>query len=329
MTLVVLSAPMFAPVLMGFLMGFMDWHWFFLMVLVFFIATTILGLSFLKNINETIHTKLDILSVILAAAGFGGIIVGFSNLGDYGLSLNVIIPLLIGIVSLILFIKRQLTMDHPLLDLHVFKYPFFTIGILINMINIMSIFALVIILPIYLQSAIGVTALIASLVMLPGSVLNCFLPLVAGHIYDKHGPRIVISSGLAIMCISLIFFSHLSASTAVIAVLIINCGLYVGSALVMSPNQTNTLGNLNSKYYASGSAVMTSLQQIGGAIGSSLFVSFMSFGEYNYLKNIVNPDSAQQVFALISGVNFSFAIGAVMIAFIFVLSLFLKREVHT
>ena len=328
-TLVVLSAPMFAPVLMGFLMGFMDWHWFFLMVLVFFIATTILGLSFLKNINETIHTKLDILSVILAAAGFGGIIVGFSNLGDYGLSLNVIIPLLIGIVSLILFIKRQLTMDHPLLDLHVFKYPFFTIGILINMINIMSIFALVIILPIYLQSAIGVTALIASLVMLPGSVLNCFLPLVAGHIYDKHGPRIVISSGLAIMCISLIFFSHLSASTAVIAVLIINCGLYVGSALVMSPNQTNTLGNLNSKYYASGSAVMTSLQQIGGAIGSSLFVSFMSFGEYNYLKNIVNPDSAQQVFALISGVNFSFAIGAVMIAFIFVLSLFLKREVHT
>ena len=73
MTLVVLSAPMFAPVLMGFLMGFMDWHWFFLMVLVFFIATTILGLSFLKNINETIHTKLDILSVILAAAGFGGI----------------------------------------------------------------------------------------------------------------------------------------------------------------------------------------------------------------------------------------------------------------
>jgi len=111
-------------------------------------------------------------------------------------------------------------------------------------------------------------------------------------------------------------------------VLIINCGLYVGSALVMSPNQTNTLGNLNSEYYASGSAIMTSLQQIGGAIGSSLFVSFMSFGEYNYLKNIINPDSAQQVSALISGVNFSFTVGAVIMAFVFILSLFLKREVH-
>lgn len=54
-SLVVLSAPMFAPVLMGFLMGFTDWHWFFLLVLVLFIATTILGLSYLRNVTETAH----------------------------------------------------------------------------------------------------------------------------------------------------------------------------------------------------------------------------------------------------------------------------------
>ncbi|MEN6572975.1 DHA2 family efflux MFS transporter permease subunit [Methanobacterium aggregans] len=324
-SLVVLSAPMFAPVLMGFLMGFMDWHWFFLMVLVFFVATTILGLSSLRNITKITHPKLDILSVILAAVGFTGIITGFSGLGDYGLSLNVTIPLIIGLVSLIIFTIRQLIVENPLLDLHVFKYPFFTIGIIINVINVMVVFAIVILLPMYLQNALGTTALIASLVILPGSILNCFLPLLSGHIYDKHGTRIVISSGLALMCISMIFFSHLSASTTLITVLIINCSLYIGSALLMSPNQTNTLGNLDSKYYASGSAIMTALQQIGGAIGSSLFVSFMTFSQQNYLQNIINPNSTQQISALISGVNFSFTIGAVILGFVFVLSLFLKR----
>ncbi|AEG18098.1 DHA2 family efflux MFS transporter permease subunit [Methanobacterium paludis] len=328
-TLVVLSAPMFAPVLMGFLMGFMDWHWFFLMVLVFFVATIILGLSSLRNVTEITHPKLDILSVILAAVGFSGIITGFSGLGEYGLSLNVIIPLFIGLVSLILFTIRQLTLEHPLLDLHVFKYPFFTIGIIINVINVMVVFAVVIILPIYLQTAIGTTSLIASLVMLPGSIFNCFLPLLAGHIYDKHGTRIVISSGLALMCISMIFLSHLSASTALMIVLIMNCGLYVGSALLMSPNQTNALGNLDSKYYASGSAIMTSLQQIGGAIGSSLFVSFMTFSQNNYLQNLINPTATQQVSALVSGVDFAFLIGAVVLGLVFVLSLFLKRETPT
>ena len=327
-SLVILSAPMFAPVFMGFLIGFMDWHWFFLLVLVFFIATSVLGISFLRNVTEVTCPKLDILSVILAAVGFSGIIMGFSGLGDYGLSLNVIMPLIIGIISLILFAARQLTMEHPLLDLHVFKYPFFTIGIIINVINVMVVFAIVIILPMYLQNGLGTTSFVASLVMLPGSILNCLLPLLAGHIYDRHGPRVIVSSGLAIMCISMIFLSNLSVSTTLAAVLIINCGLYIGSALLMSPNQTNTLGNLDSKHYASGSAIMTSLQQIGGAIGSSLFVSFMSFGQHSYLQNIINPDSAQQISALISGVNFSFLIGTIILVFVFVLSLFLKKEAH-
>lgn len=94
----------------------------------------------------------------------------------------------------------------------------------------------------------------------------------------------------------------------------------------MSPNQTNTLGNLDPQDYASGSAIMTALQQIGGAIGSSLFVSFMTFGQQNYLQNIVNPSSTQEISGLISGVNFSFTIGAVLLGVVFVLSLFLKRE---
>ncbi len=327
-SLVILSAPMFAPVFMGFLMGFMDWHWFFLLVLIFFIATAVLGLSFLRNVTEVTRPKLDISSVILAAVGFGGIIMGFSGLGDYGLSLNVILPLIIGIVSLIIFAARQLTMEHPLLDLHVFKYPFFTIGIIINVINVMVVFAIVIILPMYLQNGLGTTSFVASLVMLPGSILNCLLPLLAGHIYDRHGPKVIVSSGLAVMCISMIFLSNLSVSTTLAAVLIINCGLYIGSALLMSPNQTNTLGNLDSKHYASGSAIMTSLQQMGGAIGSSLFVSFMSFRQHSYLQNIINPDPSQQISALISGVNFSFLIGAIILAFVFVLSLFLKKEAH-
>jgi DHA2 family lincomycin resistance protein-like MFS transporter len=123
------------------------------------------------------------------------------------------------------------------------------------------------------------------------------------------------------MCISLIFFPQLSASTTLMAMLVMTCGIYVGSALLMS-NQTNTLGNLSSKYYASGPAIMTALQQIGGAIGSSLFMSFMSFGQHNYLQNIINPDSTQQISTLISGLDFSFAVGAVMLTVVFVFSPF-------
>ena len=325
-SLVVLSAPMFSPVLMGFLLEFTDWHWFFLMVFIFFIATTIMGIVYLRNITEILDTKLDITSVILAAVGFTGVITCFSNMGDNGLSLNVTLPLFVGLAALILFTMRQLRMEHPLLDIRVFKHSFFSIGVLINVINVMMIFAVVIILPIYLQTVLGTSSFVASLVMLPGTALGSFLPLLSGHIYDKKGPRIVISTGIAIMCISMIMLSQLSGTTTLLMVLAIICVLYLGSSLLMSPNQTHTLGNLESKDYASGSAIMTSLQQIGGAIGSSLFVSFMTFGQTRYLSNIINPTAIQQINALLAGINLSFTIGAVMIGFIFVLSLFLKRN---
>ncbi|UTB33479.1 MAG: DHA2 family efflux MFS transporter permease subunit [Methanobacterium sp. ERen5] len=323
---VVLSAPMFSPVLMGFLIGIMDWHWFFLMVFIFFIATTIMGVVYLRNITEISHTKLDVLSVLLAAIGFTGIITCFSNMGENGWSLNVILPLIIGIITLIGFIIRQLKMEHPFLNIRVFKHSFFSIGVLINVVNIMIIFAMVIILPMYLQNVLGTSSFVASLVMLPGTALGSFLPLLSGHIYDKKGPRIVICTGIAIMCFSMILLSHLSATTTLLTVLLIICVLYLGSAMLMSPNQTHTLGNLESKEYASGSAIMTALQQIGGAVGSSLFVSFMTFGQIAYLSNIINPNSIQQLEALLAGINFSFTIGAIILGIAFVFSLFLKKR---
>ena len=326
---VVLSAPMFSPVLMGFLIGVTDWHWFFFMVFVFFITTTIMGMIYLRNITEVIHTKLDVTSVLLAAIGFTGIITCFSNMGENGLSLNVTLPLIIGIITLTGFIIRQLRMEHPLLNIRVFKHSFFSIGVLINVVNIMIIFAMVIILPIYLQNILGTSSFVASLVMLPGTALGSLLPLLSGHIYDKKGPRIVICTGMAIMCLAMIMLSHLSVTTTLLTVLVIICVLYLGSSLLMAPNQTHTLGNLESKEYASGSAIMTSLQQIGGAIGSSLFVSFMTFGQARYISNIINPNSIQQINALLAGINFSFTIWAVMVGFAFVLSLFLKRNNKT
>jgi DHA2 family lincomycin resistance protein-like MFS transporter len=324
---VVLSAPMFSPVLMGFLIGITDWHWFFLMVFIFFIATTIMGMVYLRNITEIVHTNLDVLSVLLAAIGFTGIITCFSNIGENGWSLlNVILPLIIGILTLISFAIRQLRMEHPFLNIRVFKHSFFSIGVLINVVNIMIIFAMVIILPIYLQNVLGTSSLVASLVMLPGTALGSLLPLLSGHIYDKKGPRIVICTGIAIMCVSMILLSHLSATTTLLTVLSIICVLYIGSAMLMSPNQTHTLGNLESKEYASGSAIMTALQQIGGAVGSSLFVSFMTFGQITYLNNIINPNSIQQLEALLTGINFSFTIGAVFLGIALVFSLFLKKK---
>ncbi|AUB56037.1 hypothetical protein BK007_08520 [Methanobacterium subterraneum] len=73
--------------------------------------------------------------------------------------------------------------------------------------------------------------------------------------------------------------SGISASTTLTLIVLLLICFFVGTGLVMTPNQANTLGNLPPYFYASGSAIMTTLQQIGGVIGSALFVSFTTSKE--------------------------------------------------
>lgn len=324
-SLVVLSAPIFAPVIMGLIMEFTDWHLYFVIMLILFIICAIIASGKLENITGTGDAKLDVVSLILAAIGLTFIIYGFSHLSDESL-VNVIITLVIGLVFLILFGYRQLHSDHPLLRIGVFKNKIFTIGIITNLANVMLIFAIVVLIPMYLETSLHTSSLTASLIMLPGTILGSVLPILSGHIYDDHGPRIVICTGMAIMALSAFLLTMIDLSTSFITVVLIICGFYIGSGLSLSPNQTNTLGNLKSEDYPSGSAIMTSSQQIGGAIGSSLFTSFMTIGENNYLSNIANPTAVQHALALTKGVNFSFELGTIFLVIVFVLTLFLKRN---
>ncbi|WP_288268430.1 DHA2 family efflux MFS transporter permease subunit [uncultured Methanobrevibacter sp.] len=324
-SLVVLSAPIFAPVIMGLIMEFTDWHLYFVIMLILFIICAVIASRKLENITDTGDAKLDVVSLILAAIGLTLIIYGFSHLSDEGL-LNVIITLVVGLFFLILFGYRQLHSDHPLLRISVFKNKIFTIGIITNLANVMLIFAIVVLIPMYLETSLHTSSLTASLIMLPGTILGSVLPILSGHIYDDHGPRIVICTGTAIMALSAFLLTMVDLSTSFIVIVLIICGFYIGSGLSLSPNQTNTLGNLKSEDYPSGSAIMTSSQQIGGAIGSSLFTSFMTIGQNNYLSAIANPTAVQHALALAKGVNFSFEIGTIFLLMVFVLTLFLKRN---
>lgn len=98
-------------------------------------------------------------------------------------------------------------------------------------------------------------------------------------------------------------------------------------AFALMPAQTNGLNQLPAKYYAHGSAIMNTLQQIAAAIGTSLFVSFMSLEQRNYLSKLSNPtDKTEQISALISGIHYAFGIALIIVIIGFVLSLFLKNN---
>lgn len=279
--------PAFGPTISGIILQFFSWHALFVMLLPFIVIAMILGYIYLVNVSSLAKPKIDIISIILSTIGIGGVIYGISSFSGDG---NIMITagiFIIGILALIIFGKRQLSLKEPMLEMRTFKYPIFSIGVILVMISMMTMFTMNVMLPMFLQGALKTSTFVAAIVLLPASLANGFVTPIAGKIYDKCGVKVLIPAGFAIILISLFLLSQSSSDTSLMQVAIMYVIVCIGVGLTMSPSQTNSLTQLPPEVYPHGVAIVNTFQQISAAIGSSLFVSIMSATQLKALGNSV------------------------------------------
>ncbi|MGE6576511.1 DHA2 family efflux MFS transporter permease subunit [Paenibacillus xylanexedens] len=330
--LVIMFAPASGPSISGLILANLSWHWIFWISLPFFIISLVCGLLFLPNISKLTKPKIDVLSIILSTLGFGGIVYGFSSAGGHGetgggwTSPVVVATLVIGVLSLLLFSIRQLRMKQPMMDLRVFRYPMFTVGLILVFICMMIILSSMLILPMYLQQGMAVTALTAGLVLLPGSLLNGFLSPVMGRLFDKFGPKWLVIIGMSIVAIVLFLYTGIEATTSLGTIITLHVFMMVGISMIMMPAQTNGLNQLPPEYYPHGTAIMNTLQQVSGAIGTAVAVSILSAGQSSFLSGVANPESPENKLAgFTSGIQNAFVFALVLAITGLITSIFVKR----
>src|SRR5690625_1075769 len=211
--LVIAFAPAIGPSLAGWLVEFMHWRFLFLIILPLALIVLVLARIYMRDIIKRTFPKVDYLSIVLSIFGFGGLLFGFSSVGNYGWGhLIVLISLFIGAVTLTLFIVRQFTLNEPILEFRVFANRTFTLTTIIGMIAFLMLIAAETILPIYMQLMAGFTALESGIMILPGALIMGILSPIVGQIFDKIGARILLITGLGIISVTTFFFTNLSRS---------------------------------------------------------------------------------------------------------------------
>ncbi|WP_018923126.1 MDR family MFS transporter [Salsuginibacillus kocurii] len=329
MGLVIMFAPAIGPTLSGLIVETLNWRGLFYIVLPFSLFSIGFAYIYLKNVSEVTKPRVDVISIILSTLGFGGIVFGFSSVGEGEAgwsSPEVYLSLVIAISALLSFILRQLKIKDPILEFRVFKSPMFSLTTVLLIIMMMTMFSTMIILPMYFQGPLALSALVAGLALLPGGVLNGLMSPIAGRIFDRFGPRVLVIPGTLILVVVMAVFTQVSASTSVYVFVLLHTALMVGIAMVMMPGQTNGLNQLPKDYYPHGTAVINTLMQVSGAIGIALFIGIMSAGEANYLSNVSDPSSESHIAnAMTAGVQSAFTVGLLFAVIAFILSLFMKR----
>lgn len=286
--IVISLAPAMGPTVSGLILRFYTWHYIFWFMVPVAAATMLAGWKWISNIGETRNKPLDFLSVVLAAFGFGGLVYGLSSIDIImtGGGLQHVLIGLTGLVIVAIFAKRQFRLaqeDKALLDLRVFQQPSFGLSIVLMMILFGLYLGMVTILPIYLQDALLQTTVISGLVVMPGGLVQAVASPFVGRLYDKFGPKPLIIPGSLILLsavIALAALTHFGRDPQVVVIItacLFGCTA-LGLALSMTPLFTASLGVLPQNLYGHGSAALSTLEQLAGAVGIALLVAMLTQG---------------------------------------------------
>lgn len=276
----------------------------------------------LLRVNRQVRTRLDVPSVVYSCLGFGLILYALSAIGDAGGASVLDLGLLLaGVLVVILFCRRQLRLESPLVNLHVFTNATFNLTSLLSTLSNIAMVGVELVLPLYLQNTRGSSALTSGLVMLPGAiVMGIFNPL-SGLIYQRIGARKISLLGYTVLLAGTLPMIWFGTTTSLIVIASSYALRLAGVALVMMTTFTEGINALPAELTAHGNAAASTVRQVGGSLGTAAAMMIVTIGAQRGSLSGATPAQA-----LDQGYQWAF-IFLMLVALIgLCASLFLKRH---
>lgn len=267
--------PAFGPIVAGALLAHGTWHTLFFALAVLSAICLVCSILWVGDIAQLTHPHMDALSVTLAAIGLIGLLYGVSTVFS-GQLVAAVVALVIGVAALVVFVLRQRRIPEPFLNLEPFGNRAFVLGVLLVIAALMTVFSMNILLPLFMESALGFTPLQAALTLLPACIVSCVLSPVAGKVFDRFGVGWLVSVGMAVIACFVLALSFTGGSTTSVRIVLLYAPAIAGCACVMGPAQSYALSSLDRRMYPHGVTIVSTTFQIAGCVGSSVFVGILS-----------------------------------------------------
>lgn len=309
-SIVISVAPAVGPTLSGVILQYFSWHFMFIAVLPVALLALLIGTPRLDKTPGASKAPLSVPSVLLAVPGFGGLVFGLSRLSAAGLDLISVSALGVALVCLVIFTLLQSRLqreDKALLDLRPFTYRPFTLSLLLMVLAMVSLFGVIILLPMFFSMVLGIDTLTTGLIMLPGGLLMGLLAPFVGRLYDKVGASpLLVPGGLILTMVLLGYAMILDATTPIWLLVVMHLIMSMGMSLIFTPAFTTALNPLPNHLHSHGSAVLSTLQQLGGAVGTAMVVGVVAASTASKLASGTN-----ELDATVQGFSAGFIVGVV------------------
>lgn len=287
-------APAFGPTLGGWLTGYFGWKSLFIINLPIGIIAIAVALKCLPLQRQTANSRsFDLPGFVTVILSSAFIIMAFNKGNAWGwTSWKTLSLLLIGAAALTYFIRRELSLQEPLLNLKVFKQNRFTYSLIINCIITIALYSGTFLIPVFLQDIQQSTPLKTALVLLPGSIVMAVMSPIVGKLYSRIGPFWLILSGILLLSISTWELSHITLAITHTRVAMLMALRNVGIALAFMPVTNAGMSAVPKSITGHASSVTNWVRQATGALSIAVFSSLLAARSLAHQKELSGVASA-------------------------------------
>ncbi|MDO4909208.1 MAG: MDR family MFS transporter [Corynebacterium sp.] len=263
-------ASLTGPILGGFLVTAVGWRWIFLINVPIGVIALILVAMWVPKF-ENVSRKLDMLSVLVSVVSVFLLVFGIQQGESHEWVWWIWVMIVVGILGLVLFVRLQRGKEEALMPLDLFKNRNFTLGSFSMVTMGFAIAAMPLVLMLYLQSGMHLSAEHAAYLTIPQAVASGVLSPMVGRMADRTHPRLLSTIGFAGISISVVILLLIMVSGVhYLWILIPNFLIGVSSAFIWSPNSATSMRTVPMNRLGAASGVYNTFRQFGSVIGAAI-----------------------------------------------------------
>lgn len=210
-------APILGPSYSGIVVDNLSWHFVYFGVAILALLGLLGSIILVPKLRvaDTNNSKLDALSIITSTLGLGLVLFSCSEVGSLGFTPLAFTAFFIGLAIIVYFIWRQLHIPNPMLEVRVFKYKNFTVGMILLSFVQLAFMGAVVLFPFLIQNVLGESPTVAGLVMVPSAIVTGLMSPITGRLFDNHGLRYLGIIGLSVLTIAGLCLSILTETSPI------------------------------------------------------------------------------------------------------------------
>ena len=265
------------PLVGGLITEHLEWSWIFFVNVPVGIVAIAASFLFIDESRDETHVRLDLPGLATSGIGLFALTYGLIEANTYGWgSARILGAFALAGVAILAFVLLERNQRAPMLPLELFRNPTYTGANLVILLVALAMFGVFFFVSLYMQNILGYSAVQAGAAFLPMTILIILIAPIAGRASDRIGSRGLLTVGMTLIAVQLVFFSRLTEDASfwnLLPALMIGG---IGMALTMTPSAAAATRSVPVDKAGVGAAVLNSARQVGGTMGIAVIGAIMA-----------------------------------------------------